>query len=337
MITTEPVGDWTWEVPLSGSPSAPELAMETSATIWDVLNKHELAISKGKAEISIASVNDPHNIRLQENFTAANSETLRSRSPVVGSQPHARIGIEHIFTIRIQCPGVWLESGKRHRAEKLFSIQVEIWKSALLVVTLETYSDAWLTFDTRDRAQSKISEENAHRLSSALAEISIRLNAEVEPGDPNYFATPAVDGFDDQGAEGASYVDPWGTFESSARSRKLRAYIPAGPPAYEEVTDLPVRYYTVALNGQKVGFIWASVGEFAAGYTPRTAAGEDAFIAGKEFIMLFREAHSKNLAPLDALDWLAQRAAQIGVGKVEETCPLEASSLEELEELSGTY
>lgn len=29
--------------------------------------------------------------------------------------------------LRIQCPGVWLKSGVRHRAEQLFTLQVDIW------------------------------------------------------------------------------------------------------------------------------------------------------------------------------------------------------------------
>ncbi|MEU2789510.1 hypothetical protein [Streptomyces sp. NPDC007100] len=55
-----------------------------------------------------------------------------------------------LVSFRVQCPGYWIESGTKHRAEKLFVIQVDIWKSSLLVVTLETYSDAWLTMDTRE-------------------------------------------------------------------------------------------------------------------------------------------------------------------------------------------
>jgi hypothetical protein len=337
VITTEPVGDWTWEVPLSGDLPVSGLAMETSASVWDVLEKYELASSAGRAEVSAASTTTPRDVWFHKYFTVTNSETLRSGSPIFDLPSRVNSEVDYILTTQIQCPGIWLESGRRNRAEKLFTIQVDIWKSALLVMTLQTYSDAWLTFDTRDRAQSDVFRDNAPRLAATLAEISERFKTPVSPGDPNHFATPTANGFEDPGTEGASYVDSWGTFESAARSRKLRVDLPPGPLAYEEVTACPVRYITISRNGRKVGFVWASVGDFAAGYAPRTAAGEDAFTIGKKWLLLLREAHSKNFTPLEALGWLAQSAPPDGAGEVEEGGLLEASSLEELEELSGTY
>ncbi|MGW8981573.1 hypothetical protein ACWGQ9_02815 [Streptomyces parvus] len=338
MITTDPVGDWSWEVLLSGGPVGPDLPTETAGAVWGVLEKCGLATSAGTASISAVSANGPRRVWFHEDFTSPDSKQLRSGSPISDAMLRTKSsGADCVLTIRIQSPGFWLEAGRKNRAEKLFLIQVEMWKSALLVVTLETFSDAWLTCDTRDRAQPEIFEENAPRLAEALAEISSYLKSPVSPGDPNRFATPVADGFEDPSTEGAPYVDSWGTFEAAARSRKLHTGLPSGSPGYEEVTDYPVRYVAVTWNGRKVGYIWASVGDYAAGYAPRTAAGEDAFDVGKKWILLLREAHSKGLSALDALEWLTRRSPQQGAGEIAESDPLEVSSLDELEELSGRY
>ncbi|MFF7788867.1 hypothetical protein [Streptomyces sp. NPDC007991] len=244
---------------------------------------------------------------------------------------------DFVVGVRIECPGYWLEPGAKHRAEKLFTIQVDIWKSSLLVVTLETYADAWLTMDTRDREQPEIYAENAPRLAAALEGISNLLGGAPTPGDPNRHATPTESGFEDPRIEGAAYDDSWGTFEIPARSRLLRSRIPASEDEYQEITDHPVRYFTIRRDGQTMGYVWASVGDEAAGYEPRTAAGEGAFEVGADWLLRLRDARSQGLNALAALTWVAQRPPRPEAGLVVEDTPQVAPSLDALEELSGRY
>ncbi|WPW30467.1 hypothetical protein P6B95_25915 [Streptomyces atratus] len=242
-----------------------------------------------------------------------------------------------VVTIRVECPGLWLEPGFKYRAEKLFAIHLEAWGSNLLVVTLETYSDAWLTMDTRDREQPEVYASNAPRLAAALQAISALLGSAPTPGDENRHAAPSETGFKDLRGEGAAYDDSWGTFEGLNRASLLRSRIPQSEDEYEQITEYPVRYFTIQRDGRTLGFVWASVGDASAGYVPRTAAGDEAFDAGAAWLLSLREAHGQGLAPLAALDWLAKCPARPEIGLIAEDAPQEASSLDALEELSGRY
>jgi hypothetical protein len=191
--------------------------------------------------------------------------------------------------------------------------------------------------DTRDREQPEVYAENAPRLAAALDGISSLLGSAPTPGDPNRHATPTETGFEDPRIEGPAYDDSWGAFEISTRSRLLRSRIPASEDEYQEITEHPVRYFTVQRDGQTMGYVWASVGDEAAGYEPRTAAGEGALEVGAEWLLRLREAHGQGLTALAALAWVAQSPARPAGDVVVEDTPQVAPSLDALEELSGRY
>ncbi|MCC5479532.1 hypothetical protein [Streptomyces barringtoniae] len=338
MITSNPVGDWTWEVTPGAEGVRPVRAAETAIAVWNVLAAHELAIPKGRVNVSARAVGDRRDVLLAVDGVPLEPQPLSPETAL--SRAMAQVDSlegDLLVGVRIECPGRWLESGVKHRVEKLFVVQVDIWKSSLLVVTLETYSDAWLTMDTRDREQPEVYAENAPRLATALEEISALFGAAPTPGDPNRHATPTETGFEDPMVEGFSYDDSWGTFEVAARSRLLRSRIPTSEDEYQEITDHPVRYFTIQRDEQTLGYIWASIGDEAAGYEPRTAAGESAFEAGAEWLLRLRAAHSQGLSALAALSWAAQSPPRPEIGLVVEDTPQEAPSLDALEELSGRY
>lgn len=234
-------------------------------------------------------------------------------------------------------PWAMAGTGFAYRAEKLFSVQVEVWDGKLLVVTLETYSDAWLTMDTRDREQPEVHAANAPRLAAALEGISALLGSPPTPGDENRYAAPSATGFKDLRNEGPAYTDSWGTFEGLNRASLLDSRIPPSENEYEAITEYSVRYLTVQREGITLGFVWASVGDAAAGYVPRTAAGDEAFDAGAGWLLRLREAHSQGLSPLAALDWLAEHPPPPQFGRIAEATLEEAESLDTLEELSGRH
>jgi hypothetical protein len=244
---------------------------------------------------------------------------------------------DFLVSLRIACPGAWWESGVRHRAEQLFTLQVDIWKSSLTVVTLETYSDVWLTMDTREREQLEVHAVNEPRLRAALDDITSLMGVPSEPGDPNRHATPTSQGFADPRVEGFAVADSWGTYEGPARSRRLRQLLPPTDGEYEEITDQPVCYFTIRRGDQVLGYVWASVGDNAAGFEPRTAAGGAAFDAGAEWVLRLREAYEKGLTARDALNWLARVPMPREMGSIVEDAPQRAASLDVLEDLSGRY
>lgn len=338
MITTEPIGDWTWETTPTSADAKPSQAAEIAVAVWNVLARYELAVPAGKVGLSVRAMHDTRDVRLDVRGLVLEGNPLAPGTALSDSVARAEsLEGDFLTGLRVQCPGVWLESGARHRAEQLFTIQVDIWKTDLVVVTLETYSDAWLTMDTREREQPMIHAENAPRLSAALQAVSDLLGGAPEPGDPNRHATPTTTGFEDLTVEGPAYADSWGTFEVPTRSRRLLSALPRTENEYEDTTDHPVRYFTVQRDGRTLGYVWASTGDNAAGYEPRTAAGDDAFEAGAGWVLRLREAHGRGLGSLEALDWLRQSPPDPDLGRFSEEGPQEAPSLDALEELSGRY
>ncbi|MEU6220631.1 hypothetical protein ABZ845_24430 [Streptomyces sp. NPDC047022] len=338
MITSEPIGDWSWEVTLSADGIRPARAVETAVAVWNVLARYGLASPAGKVSLSMRSVADMRDVRVRACGLSLEPEPLSPGTALSRAAAEAdALEGDFVVDVRIECPGYWLKAGDKHRVEKLFAIQVQIWKSSLLVVTLETYSDAWLTTDTRDREQPEVFAENAPRLAAALEGISSQLGSAPTPGDPNRHATPTETGFVDPRIEGPAYDDSWGTFEIPARTSLLRSRLPASEDEYQEITEHPVRYFTVRRDGKTIGYVWASVGDEAAGYEPRTAAGVEAFEAGAEWLLRLRAAHGRGLSALAALAWVAQTPPRSEVGLIVEDVPHEVSSLDVLEELSGRY
>ncbi|MEV8015298.1 hypothetical protein AB0O76_02840 [Streptomyces sp. NPDC086554] len=338
MITTDPIGDWTWEITSSGDGGTTAGAAETAVSIWGILAKHELAVPPGKVSLSVRSVNDMRNVHLDVSGLILEAEPLRPETAISEAVKRAEsLEGDLLASLRIRCPGIWLESGVKHRVEQLFAIHVDVWKSSLTVVTLETYSDAWLTMDTREREQVAVHAENAPRLTAALVEVSSLLGNDPEPGDPNRHATPTEVGFEDPRTEGPAYSDSWGTFEIAARSRRLRSELPPTEDEFPETTEHPVRYFVIRREAETLGYVWASVSNDAAGFEPRTAAGDASFEVGAQWLMLLRDAHNQGLTPLKALEWLAQVPHSPEIGSIDEDSPQEAPTLDALEELSGKY
>lgn len=338
MITSTPIGDWTWELTADSGEIRPTRAAQIAAAIWNELAERELALPGGKANVRVMNRNNPRDIHLDARGLRIGTTPLAPRSALAQTVAQAEaFDGDFITIIRVECPGLWLEPGFKYRAEKLFAIHLEVWGGRLLAVTLETYSDAWLTMDTRNREQPEVYAANAPRLAAALQAISALLGTAPVPGDENHYAAPSETGFNDLRDEGPAYDDSWGTFEGLNRASLLQSRIPQSEDEYEQITEHSVRYFTIQRDGRTLGFLWASVGDAAAGYIPRTAAGDDAFDVGAAWLLALREAHGQGLAPLAALDWLAKHPARPGIGVIVEDTPQAASSLDALEELSGRY
>ncbi|MGW1867874.1 hypothetical protein ACWCPS_20180 [Streptomyces mauvecolor] len=333
-----PVGDWTWEVaPASGGVRPAARAAEVALEIWNILAERDLATPVGKVGVSVRSAGDVRDVLIDAAGMNLEPEPLAPGTAFARAMDQAEsVEEDCVVTIRVECPGYWLERDGKYRAEKLFTIQVTLWARRSLMVTLETYSDAWLTIDTRDREQAEVHALNTPRLAGALESISALLGSAPDPGDENYFAKPTQDGFEDVRIEGPAYDDAWGTFEVPDQYRRLRSMLPKSEDEYECITDHPVRYLTVERAGDVVGYLWASVADDAAGFAPRVAVGDIAFQAGAGWLLALREAHSQGLAPLAAMDWLARRPPRPEFGLITGAAR-ELASLDALEELSGRY
>ena len=80
-------------------------------------------------------------------------------------------------------------------------------------VSLETFSDAWMLYGLKGRAQPTVHAANAPRLTAALRDLSEALASETEPEDPTYFGAATEIGVDNRFHPDGTPWDVWASFE----------------------------------------------------------------------------------------------------------------------------
>ncbi|MCQ0022515.1 hypothetical protein M4914_05795 [Streptomyces somaliensis DSM 40738] len=323
MITTDPVGEWFWETTVDVSDGrGMRHAIELFDELQSLAARLGIVDGWGRSGMRVVTVDAPR----REYYKWEGVGPVGSAVEIDDVQFVDRTTLQ----VWSELPGNLLRSGVAHRAEKLFALRLVVWDQGGAMVTLATYSDAWLTLDLRERPQPDVAASNAPRLAAFLNAVSKLLGAETEPGDPTFYGRPARWGFEDLSVEGADYADAWSTFAIPARWQHLKKLLPDGyeEQAYDGWTDGPVRYFSVHKEGHTVGYLWAAVEDDAAGYEPRTAAGDAAFSAGVPLLLSLAEAHQAGTPSLDAL----KKAARSHSGAVIRIM----ESLDALQEMSGS-
>ncbi|MFD4134183.1 hypothetical protein [Streptomyces goshikiensis] len=343
MITSEPVGEWFWEPsPVSGA--AESGISRAFALLTDVRNTLvSLGLVTGEGTGSVV---------LSDRRAMATPLCEHRDVPVeagdgfgpgfaaaAGAVGALALLPDQLLTLSLKLAGEWTESGVGRRAEKLFTVRVDVWGEGAVLLALSTYADAWLTLDLRERPQPEVAAENAPRLATALKRISELTGSEIDPGDPTRHARPTAEGFGDLLVEGAEYDDSWGTFEVPGRWKRLMGLVPGSSEGqdYESSTEHPVRYARVRRGERVLGFLWASVGDAAAGYEPRNAAGDAAFEAGVPWLLRLRSLRARGFGAQQALEELLGDRDDGPGGSAVESTAHEAASLDALEELSGRF
>ncbi|MFE3762727.1 hypothetical protein ACFXPI_13305 [Streptomyces sp. NPDC059104] len=343
MITSEPVGEWFWEpAPLADPAVGGALrAVGLLSGLADVLVACGLVTGEGSGSVVLSDRRAMASPLLSLHDIPVNPGVGLGAGVAAAAEQAAAVRLlpDRLLTLSLKLPGEWRESGIGRRAEKLFTVRVEVWGEGAVLLVLSTYADIWLTQDLRERPQPEVAADNAPRLAAALNQISQLTESEIDPGDATRHARPTPDGFVDMLVEGAEYEDSWGTFEVPVRWKRLMRMVPGGSAAedYESSTEHPVRYARVRLGEQVVGCLWAAVGDDAAGYEPRTAAGDAAFEAGVPWVLSLRSLRRRGFDPLAALSELLGTPDSGGSGSAVESTVYAAASLDALEELSGRY
>ncbi|MGW2883061.1 hypothetical protein ACWDBP_44260 [Streptomyces sp. NPDC001233] len=335
MITTMPVGSWSWETKTQ-SPGAGLAAgcVRQLLDVWAVLRSLGLSEGGARADITVEAKEDGlvllsrTGVPVDASVAAAEAELLR----ILRSVDHQRVGV---VTVDLTSSGSCLRQREAHHVQKLFVISVDAWASGAATVTLRTFSDAWLSHDLRGHKQPEVREENAPRLTRALAAITRLTEAAVVPADPTPYGIPTEDGFEDLPDEDPDLLDSWYMFEVPRRTEWLRRNISPDASQFETQTDLPVVFAEVAISGNVLGYIWAADGDDAAGFEPRTPAGDAALDAAQEWLARLSQAKQGGLSPTEALHDLALWPGNETSGAVVSSSLREALSLEALQDLSG--
>ncbi|MEV7724345.1 hypothetical protein AB0P15_06370 [Streptomyces sp. NPDC087917] len=344
MITSEPVGAWFWEpapVARASEDGTPRAALDLLTDVGDTLVALGLVTGEGTASIVLRerrAVTVPR-YEIRDVPVGPGDGFGPGVTDAVGRAADVGLLPGRLLTLSLKQAGEWSEAGVGRRAEKLFSVRIDVWGEGAVVLALAAYADAWLTLDLRERPQPEVAAENAPRLAAALRRISELTGSEVDPGDPTRHARPTTVGFADLLVEGAEYEDSWGTFEVPARWKRLMGMLPAPSEGqdFASTTDRPVRYARVRRGERVLGYLWASVGDEAAGYEPRTAAGDAAFEAGVPWLLGLRAERLRGAGALRAWQGLLGGSHSGPEGSAVDTEEHEAASLDALAERSARY
>ncbi|GAA1706092.1 hypothetical protein [Streptomyces yatensis] len=341
MITSVPVGSWTWESGprfFEGRPPL-ERGVRVAMAVGSLLADQGLVDGPSTARLEIRVEDDGGPAFLREvtvdGVFAEKPELAPELVQALHEAESAVRGGLRVAVALLAFPGRWTEGEAEHRAERVFSVDVSVWERASDLVTVHTYADAWLTHDLLGHPQPDVRAANAPGLRAALRAVSEFTQCEPDPGNPTWYATPTPTGFEDMPDEEPELLDSWHMFEIPYRSKKLRSRVPPGPEGYQELTESPVRYVAVASGEIVLGYLWAADAAVAAGYEPRNASGEKAFAAGVVWLTRLREAKRRGLSPEQALRGFSSLAEDSVSGRVVAGSEAVAPSLEDLQALSG--
>lgn len=334
-MTTMPVGSWSWETKqqVSDDDLVTRCAREVLDT-WMVLRGHGLAEGDAYADLTVRAKSDG-TVLFNRTRVHVELSSILSGKDMFGELPKIQRDRCGMVTIDLSTPGTCLRSGEPRQVEKLFTISVDAWASGAGTLTLHTFSDAWMSHNLRGHRQPEVQAENAPRLKSVLMAIQQLTEVEVIPSDPTMYGIPTEEGFEDLPDEDPDLLDSWHMFEIPRRTEQIQAKLPPDAASYKSETDSPVEFAEVALGGRVVGYVWAAHNDDAAGYEPRTPVGDEALDAGPPWLARLSEAKKRGLSPSQALRDLSASPAAPEAGTIVPASLREASSLEDLQELSG--
>jgi hypothetical protein len=335
VITTIPVGSWSWETKTQAS-GDDLLARATRQVLdgWSTLRALGLAEGEARAELTVGA-KDGEAVPARVKGRRAQFEAVRAGEGLFDGLTAIDRSSIRVVTVDVSTPGTSFVGGGPRRVEKLFMLSVDAWASGAGTLTLHTFSDAWLSHDLRGHKQPEVRQENAPRLRSALVALSRLTEADVIPADPTAYGIPTEAGFEDLPDEDPDLLDSWYMFEVPRRTARIQAELPPGTALFAAETDSPVESVEVALGGRVVGYLWAADGDAAAGYEPYTPAGDVALDVAASWLTRLGEAKQRGLPPSRALRELSKWTGDSRAGAVVAASRRVFSSLEELQDLSG--
>ncbi|MFG3528793.1 hypothetical protein ACGF8B_18860 [Streptomyces sp. NPDC047917] len=329
------MGSWSWETN-EGKPGQ-DLALRCGRTVlraWAAMHTLGIVTENATADVTMRAEDD-HSVLLARKRVRAALADAADDSELFAALRSADLERVGVVEVNLTMPGTCMRNGEAHRVEKLFVMSVEEWASGAGTVTLDTYGDAWMSHDLRGHQQPDVQKENAPRLKAALAAITRMLGVEIVASDFTSYGIPTEDGFEDLPDEDPDILDSWYMAEIPRRTEWLQSLLPPNSPRFATETDSPVSFAEVARDGRTVGYLWAAEDGIAAGFEPRTPAGDAAIDAGQDWLMRLSEAKQRGLTSVQAVRELASWPGSARSGTVVPGSQQEASSLEDLQDLSG--
>ncbi len=317
MMSSTPVARWTWGRDVQPEGSIISCLRDLMAA-WSVLAKHQLVVGTPSISVAVHEVGRSNRYLFQGRLESdATTPTSRVVDQLV-QQVEAALSPGEIGAVHADADGVGVVITDDHatREERLFLVGA----SAVLdyvSTELVTFSDAWMPYDLKGRAQAVVHAANAQRLSAALHGLSEALHSEIDPHEPTCFAKPTESGVDNYREDDGTASDVWSSFEMPYRYGKFTHAPGFGCIGYKRSIEGPVLYVPVHGPREVIGYLWASDAEGAASFEPQNVSDDESYEAGLMWLDRLRSAHDQGLSPSEALTELAGPRERSKIGTVD--------------------
>ncbi|MEV0415036.1 hypothetical protein AB0I68_30645 [Streptomyces sp. NPDC050448] len=261
-----------------------------------VLASHRLAIGEPAIRLTISEAGKPNSLLFQGELTPAGSAEELAHTVREALGP-GRIGS---VEARSALAGLLFGPEGEARAEGLLDLRTSA-DADFATVELVTYSDAWMPFDLKGRAQPAVYAANAPRLAAVLEELTEVLGSEVDPEDPTYFGTPTETGVVPHIDQDGTPSDSWSRYEIPRRYDVFTHSPGFGRIGYRRSPIGAVWYTTVTDDHGVLGYLWASDTENAASLEPLDLDNDERYLAALAWLDRLRSAHDRGLSPSQAL------------------------------------
>ncbi|WP_328738224.1 hypothetical protein OHA91_39140 [Streptomyces erythrochromogenes] len=302
MIASTPVARWTWGDFIEDVDPLVRCLGDLMAA-RSVLASYGLALGEPTFRLSISEAGTPAGTLFQSELTAAGSAEELAGAIRSAMRP-GRIGS---VDARCTVAGSLSTGAQEIRTEGIFDLTVFV-DPSFATVDLVTYSDAWMQYDLRGRAQSAVYEANAPRLASVLAELTEVLGSDLDPEDPTYFGTPTETGVVPHVDQDGTPSDSWSRYEIPRRYDVFTHAPGFGHIGYRRSVPGEVRYVPVTDDRGVLGYLWASETEPAASFEPLDLDDDERYRTALTWLDRLRSASDRGLSPCQALTELTGRA-----------------------------
>ncbi|NGO79243.1 hypothetical protein G6045_26845 [Streptomyces sp. YC504] len=332
MIASTAVGRWTWgREDESGDPIL--AALHALLTAHEVLATHGFAVGTTVAQVSVHAAGSSDARLFDGDVPLAGQPSAEdlARTVTAALRP-GEIGSVHVA---VTLAGEVRTAQDARVEQGVFRLG----SSALLdfvTTDLTTFTDIWLPYDLKGRAQPDVHAANGHRLTAVLGGLADALGTETDPDDPTWFAKPSEQGVNNYFAPDGSASDVWDSFEVPYRNRVFQHGPSFDTTAYARSADGEVRYLPVVNEQGVLGYLWASDAESAASFEPREAAEEAGYKAGLSWLDRLGQTAADGLPPTQALAELRQLPADGVAGGVPSDAEPSTATLADLRERAAT-
>ncbi|GAB0104453.1 hypothetical protein JMUB6875_34270 [Nocardia sp. JMUB6875] len=214
MITTTPVARWTWGRDHDGRVDKVDLCLQDLVTAYSILVSHHLAVDMTTIRVKIPEAGKPKHMLFDGEFVINEPEPPEVIASKLANQVRTSLQVGQVGSVdgTIDCTGIIRQEDRDFIQPELFRLGTHAYRD-YITTSLVTFSDAWMPYDLKGRAQPDIYAANQPGLAGALTDISRSLHSEIDPDDATYFGTPTETGIDNYFEPDGSPSDVWSRFE----------------------------------------------------------------------------------------------------------------------------